>query len=233
MESVELELPQTGQELRPSLLGGLVVAVGKTLQLVCDGGIFVAGDQFVKLPRRESLRERGVVVHLQDTEKLGEKSAKGVASVCALAVGSRVRRSIVLVVDVVAPVSSVPATLRRPIALICGAGSTKTEAATKRKSPTNSAEALGSEVVVDDGRESSSDACCTETRAVCPSYPDMTVVSLVDRLVAKIRVPFDADNPFLGRLDIEKLVHRLEVPECTLRQEDGYSGEHRVAEERV
>lgn len=50
LESAELELSQTGQEICPSLLGGLVVAVGKALQLICDGRIFITGDQLMQLP---------------------------------------------------------------------------------------------------------------------------------------------------------------------------------------
>ncbi len=104
----------------------------------------------MQLPRREGLRERGVVVHLQDTEKLGEKDTKKVASVYALAVGSRIGRSMVL-------------HRSRAQLLICGVGSNRAEAATRLRSLNNGAEALGSQVVILEGRES---ICRTETRAV-------------------------------------------------------------------
>jgi hypothetical protein len=59
----------------------------------------------------------------------------------------------------------------------------------------------------------------------------MTVVSLVDRLIEEIWVPVDSNDPFLGRFD--SLRSSSTVLKCTLRKENGYSGEHRVAEERA
>lgn len=56
----------------------------------------------------------------------------------------------------------------------------------------------------------------------------MTVASLVNRSLEEIRVPMDSNNSFLGRHNVEKFVHCLEVPERALRQENGYSREQRV-----
>lgn len=61
----------------------------------------------------------------------------------------------------------------------------------------------------------------------------MAVASLVNGFVEEVRVPMDSNDPFLGRYDVEKIVRRLEVPECAFRQENGYSREQRVAHERV
>jgi len=56
-----------------------------------------------------------------------------------------------------------------------------------------------------DGK-SSANARRTETCTVGTSGPDMTVTSLVDRLIEDIRVPFDSSDAFLGWLEIEQLV---------------------------
>lgn len=67
------------------------------------------------------------MVHLEKTEKLGKELSRSIPTVCALSVGARVGRSVVLVVDVVTPVSSVPPPLRRGIVLIYGNISKKNE----------------------------------------------------------------------------------------------------------
>jgi hypothetical protein len=41
----------------------------------------------------------------------------------------------------------------------------------------------------------------------------------------------DSNNAFLGRHNVEKLVHRLKVPECALRQENDDSRKQRVEHE--
>ena len=53
------------------------------------------------------------MVHLEDTEKLGEKGSRSVASIWALTISSWARRSVEPVVDVVTPMSGVSPALRR------------------------------------------------------------------------------------------------------------------------
>lgn len=60
------------------------------------------------------------MVHLEKTEKFRKKLSRSVATVCTLAVGTRIRRSVVLVENVVTPVPSVSPPLRRGIVLIYG-----------------------------------------------------------------------------------------------------------------
>ena len=60
----------------------------------------------------------GRVVHFEDMKELGEKCARSIASICTSTFGSWVRWRVVLVIDIVTPMSSMSPPLRRGIVLI-------------------------------------------------------------------------------------------------------------------
>lgn len=186
----------------------------------------------MQLSRGKSLCKFGVVVHLESTKEFGKESSRRISSICALAIGSRISRGVVTVVDVVTPVPGMSPSLGGGIVLIY-VEVRQMKSKHGDRVLTNRTEPLGSEVVVIDGRKSSSNACCAETCAVCTSGPDMAIASLVDQLVEEVSVPMDPDDALLRRYNAEKFVHHAIVAECALGQENGHSREQRVTHERV
>jgi len=99
------------------------------------------------------------------------------------------------------------------------------------RSLTDRTETLCTEVVVTKGRKTSSNTCIVKTCTVRASRPNVVVASLVNSFLDEIRVPMDANNAFLRRHNVEKLVDGLKVPEHALRQENDDSRVHRVEQE--
>jgi len=81
------------------------------------------------------------------------------------------------------------------------------------RSRTDCTETLSTEVVVAEGRKTSSNTGIVKTCTVSASRVDVAVASFVDRSLEGIRVPVDSNNSFFRWHNVEKLVHCLEVPE--------------------
>lgn len=114
-EGSELETPQRTQDFYSFLLDSGAIRFGKALKFGKNSRVLVAGHQLVQLSRWECLCELRVAVHLEETEELGGKRSRSIASVYSLTISTWVCRSVVLVVDGVASVSSVSPMLRRGI----------------------------------------------------------------------------------------------------------------------
>jgi hypothetical protein len=71
------------------------------------------------------------------------------------------------------------------------------------RSLTDYTETLCTEVMVAEGRKTSSNACIARTCTARGSRPNVATTSLVKRLVDEIRVPADADNAFLRWYNVE------------------------------
>src|ERR1700691_5566102 len=85
---VHNKTPQATQDLCSFLLDSGIIRVGKALQVSKNSQVLVTGHQLVQLSRWECLCEFWIVVHLDETEKLGGKSSRSVASVGTLTIST-------------------------------------------------------------------------------------------------------------------------------------------------
>lgn len=162
-EGSELETPQRTQDFYSFLLDSGAIRFGKALKFGKNSRVLVAGHQLVQLSRWECLCELRVAVHLEETEELGGKRSRSIASVYSLTISTWVCRSVVLVVDGVASVSSVSPMLRRGISLIYMEINELESRMESHRSLTDYTETLGTEVVVTKGRKTCSNACITKS----------------------------------------------------------------------
>jgi hypothetical protein len=104
LESSELGTSQAAQDLRSFLLDSGVIAAGaKTAEY---------WSPVMQFSRWKCLCKLRIVTHLLETEKLGVKNSKSVASVSSLTISTWVRSELSTIIDGVAPVSSVSPMLK-------------------------------------------------------------------------------------------------------------------------